>query len=80
MNFLFQTTIRREGFQLDYNVYEFKLHPGKYKAELITPANPEFIKQIVFWKEKKMWKVLPESQTARRIAETIGSDIEDRYN
>jgi hypothetical protein len=80
MNFLFYATIRRQGFELDYNIYEFRLQPGKYKAELTTPANPEFIKEIIFWKEKKVWKVQPESKTAQLLAETIGSDIELRYN
>lgn len=80
MKFLFQTTIRQRGLELDYKVYEFKLHPGKYKAELITPTQTEFTKEITFWKEKQGWKVIPLTRAAKLLAERIASDIEQRRN
>jgi len=40
------------GLDLHYNVYEFKVHSGRYKAELITPAD-QAVKEIIFWKVKE---------------------------
>jgi hypothetical protein len=80
MNFLFQTTIRQKGVELDYKVYEFKLHPGKFRAELITPADSHFTKEVTFWKEKSGWKVQPPSEAARRLAERFAWDIDRRKN
>jgi hypothetical protein len=49
--------VYQKGVKLDYNVYEFKLHPGKYKANLITAESSRFMKEIVFWKDHAKWKV-----------------------
>ena len=80
MNFLFQTTIYQKGIELGYNVYEFKLQPGRYKAELITPESSRFMKEIVFWKEREKWKVQPALESALAIAEEIGRSIDQKKN
>jgi hypothetical protein len=76
MNFLFKTTIHQRGLELNYNVFEFKLHPGKYKAELTTPESSRFMKEIIFWKEREKWKVQPPLESALNIVEQIGKDID----
>ena len=80
MNFIFQTTIRQQGLDLDYNVYEYKLHPGKFKGELITPADSHFPHIVKFWKEKSGWKVQPQSKEARQVAERLIWDLDQRRN
>jgi len=78
MTFLFQITIRQRGLDLDYNVYEFNLHPGKFKAELITPASNGFTQEVIFWKEKSGWKIQPLSQEAKRLAQRLIWELEQR--
>jgi len=75
MKFLFQTRLRQRGLELDYNVYEFKLYPGMFRAELITPDKIA-VKEIIFWKEKEIWKVQPSEESAERLARQIAADIE----
>jgi hypothetical protein len=49
VNFLFNSTIFYSGDQVKYKVYEFKLHPGRYKAELATTNGAHNIKEVVFF-------------------------------
>lgn len=80
MNFLFHTTVFDQGMKLDYNVFEFKLAPGKYKAELISPDDNTHIREVIFWKENEAWKTKPPLKSAKQLAEILGSDIEHMKN
>jgi len=74
MRFLFESTIIEDGEELRCKVYEFKLNPGRYKAEVFDGSSKP-CKEIIFWKDGKAWKTNPSSIAAQRIAETIGSEI-----
>jgi hypothetical protein len=80
MTFLLHSTVNWDGKKSDYNIYEFKLVPLKYKAELIS-SNVNFpIKEIVFWKSKKGWQTSLKSKAAKYTAEVLGNDIDNLKN
>ena len=72
MRFLFHSTVNWDGKKSDYNIYEFKLTPSKYKAELI--------REVVFWKSKKGWQSSLKSDEAKYIVEVLGNDIDNSQN
>ena len=81
MRFLFPATVVLEGIKCDYKVYEFKLHPGKYKAELSSSASSHhLVKEIIFWKEKTNWTTAARSKTAKHLAQILGGDIDHFKN
>ena len=69
MNFLFETSIHDFGKELHFNVYQFKLHPQKYKAALLGESK-EATKEIIFWKDGLRWKT--GSKDHEKIAQVIG--------
>jgi hypothetical protein len=80
MKFLFPTTISLDNEKYDYIVYEFKLAPGKYKAELTSPNKWNSIKEIIFWKQENLWTTSSRSRAAKHLAEILGDNIEHRKN
>jgi hypothetical protein len=61
-------------------VYEFKLAPGQYRAELVHPVDPKSISQINFKKEKGKWQTTLKSPEAKRLTEIFGSAIDKSKN
>jgi len=78
VNFLFSKTIPSKQGKCVYKLYEFKLAPGQYHAELISPIDPTAIAQINFKKEKGKWQTTLRSREAKRLAEIFGNEIEKR--
>lgn len=79
MRFLFESTIIEKGEEFHCKVYEFKLYPGKFKAEVIDSPQKQ-ITEIIFWKEGNGWKTNSSSHSAQHIAQTIGSEIAKKKN
>jgi hypothetical protein len=80
MNFLFSKTITSKQGKCVYKVYEFKLAPGQYHAELVHPVDPRSISQINFNKEKGKWQTTLKSREAKRLAEIFGNAIDKSKN
>ena len=76
MNFLFNSTVVDAGETIRYTVYEFRLFPGKYKAELKTINGGAHLKEIIFWKVRGKWKTEPPTKNAVELAQVIAMDIE----
>ena len=76
VNFLFSKTIMSKQGRCVYKIYEFKLAPGQYHAELVSPIDPKAITQINFKKEKGKWRTSSRSREAKRLAEIFGNEIE----
>jgi hypothetical protein len=80
MNFLFSETIMSERGKCVYKLYEFKLAPGHYHAELISPINPECIGQINFQKDNGKWQTVSRLKNAKRLVELLGKAIDKMKN
>ena len=80
MNFLFSKTIMSKHGKCVYKVYEFKLAPGQYHAELVHPVDPRSITQINFTKDKGKWQTTLRSREAKRLTEIFGSTIDKSKN
>ena len=80
MTFLFHSTVNWDGKRSDYNIFEFKLTPSKYKAELISSDINFPIREIVFWKSKTGWKSSLKSNAAKYLVEVLGNDIDNSKN
>lgn|GEM_PF-4540232 len=80
MRFLFPATVSLEGEKCEYKVYEFKLTPGKYKAELSSAAKWSVVREITFWKENDVWMTDSRSKVGKRLAEMLGQNIEHTKN
>jgi hypothetical protein len=80
MTFLLHSSVNWDGKKSEYNIFEFKLYPSKYKAELISSDINFPIKEIVFWKSKKGWQTLLKSKAAKYVAEVLGNDIDNFKN
>jgi len=63
-----------------YKVYEFKLAPGQYHAELVSPVDRTSISQINFTKENGKWQTTLKSREAKRLTEIFGSTIDKSKN
>jgi len=80
MKFLFHSIVTLDGKKSDYNVYEFKSYPSKYKAELISSSIKFPIKEIVFWKTRRGWQTSLKFREAKYLVDVLGNDIEDLKN
>ena len=76
MDFLFHTSVPLRGKSFQYDVYEFKLAAGKYKAEISSDCREHFnaIRQVIFWKDCDTWKT--EGNHNLGIAEILGRRID----
>jgi hypothetical protein len=80
MNFLFAKTIISKQGKCIYRLYEFKLAPGHYQAELVSPLDPKSITRINFKKEKGIWQTPSRSIEAKRLVEIFGNAIDKSKN
>ena len=80
MTFLLHSTVNWDGKKSDYNIYEFKLTPYRYKAELISSDINFPIREIVFGKNKKGWQTSLKSKAAKFLVEVLGNDIDNSKN
>ena len=80
MNFLFSKTIISKQGKCTYKLYEFKLAPGQYHAELVSPLDPRSIAKMNFKKESGKWQTPLRSRAAKRLAEIFGSAIDKAKN
>ena len=77
MNFLFSSTISLDGKkECVYKVYESRLVPGEYKAELVFPLDGYSIKQITFWIENGNCRTIRKSEEVKQLADILGQEIE----
>jgi hypothetical protein len=77
MNFLFSSTINLDGEkECTYKVYQSKLVPSEYKAELVFPLAGYCIPAIMFWKENGDWRTIRKSKEVKQLAATLGKEIE----
>jgi hypothetical protein len=76
MNFLFSKTIASKQGKCEYRLYEFKLAPGQYQAELVAPLDARSITRINFKKEKGIWQTSSRSREAKRLVEIFGNEID----
>lgn len=80
VNFLFTETIMSERGKCVYKLYEFKLAPCHYHAELIAPINPECISQINFEKDNGKWQTFSRLKDAKKLVELLGEAIDKMKN
>jgi hypothetical protein len=80
VNFLFSKTIVSRQGKCVYRLYEFKLAPGQYHAELVSPIDPKAITRIKFKKENGKWQTSLRSKEAKRLAEIFGNAIDKAGN
>ena len=80
VNFLFNSIVVYSAEQAKYRVSEFKLHPGKYHAQLITINGGNNVKEVTFWKEGNKWKYLPSTTNAKYVVEVIAKDLDRLRN
>ena len=80
MNFLFAKTIPSKQGKCVYKLYELKLAPGLYHAELVSPVDRTSITEINFKKDKGMWQTSLRSKEAKRLAAIFGNEIEKFKN
>ena len=72
MRLLFTSKIVLDRKKIDYNIYQFKLNPDRYKAESLLRG--EILEEIVFWRRKNRWKA--ERKECQRLVEILGKKIE----
>jgi len=80
VNFLFSKTIVSKQGKCVYRLYEFRLTPGQYRAELVSPIDPRSVTQINFKKEKGKWQTTLRSREAKRLTEIFGNAIDKSKN
>jgi len=80
MTFLFLATVIWNGKKSEYNVFEFKLNPSRYKAELISSTIKFPVKEIIFWRTKDGWQTSLKSKEGKNLAEVLGDDIDNSKN
>ena len=71
MELLLQVTIVEEGESLVYDVYEFKLNRGVYRAQLHSGKASN---EMIFWKENGQWK--SRFMKNQRMARIVGEKID----
>lgn len=78
MNFLFSSTIQLDGGgKCIYKIFQFKLFPTRYKAELIDGnCAPE----IVLWRENDGWKTFRQTREVKLLAAMLGQEINRAKN
>jgi hypothetical protein len=77
MNLLFSSTINLDGEKkCVYKVYESKLVPSEYKAELVVPSESNCIPLIIFWRENGNWRTIRKSKEVKQLAAILGQEIE----
>ena len=72
MKLLFTSTIAVGRKKLDYTIYQFRLHPDRYKAESSLTGKPK--EEIFFEKRKSGWKA--DRKDCQKLAEVFGLKIE----
>jgi hypothetical protein len=80
VNFLFSKTIPSKQGKCVYKLYEFKLAPGQYHAELVPPPSPNAISHMNFNKERGKWQTTSRSKEAKRLAQIFGKAIDKHQN
>jgi hypothetical protein len=73
MELIFQTSIVDKGETLIYDVFEYRLNRGIFRA-ILRSGNTS--KEIIFWKDKDGWKA--RFHKDYDIAGIIGRRIEER--
>ena len=74
MKFLFPTTVVWDGEKYRYKLYQFKLTPDKFRAELTSASFGHPIKEIIFWRKKNAWKA--DLKNSQLFVEIFGKEIE----
>ena len=80
MNFLFSKTVMAKQGKCIYKLYEFKLAPGHYHAELVSHRSSRSITQMNFKKENGRWLTSSRSKEAKMLAEILGTAIDRSRN
>ena len=78
MKLLLSKTIPSRKGKCLYKLYEFKLAPGLYQAQLVSPELKSSLSRIIFKKEHGRWKTSQRSREAQRLADIFGNAIEKR--
>ena len=72
MELLFQTSIMEKGESLVFDVYEFRLNRGTYKAIL---QSKKASNEMILWKDKGGW--IARFRKNDHIAKAIGQRIDE---
>ena len=76
MRLLFESTIAVGRKKIDYKIYQFRLHPDRYKAESSLIGKPT--EEIFFQRQKNHWKA--DRKECQKLVDVFGLKIEGLQN